>query len=179
MKKLTGALVLSLSLLMISGCRSSGETRGAEDASTPASAGTPDDNTRTPLGQEAGGPTGDTQPTLTADSGAMKQDSGTGMGSDSGTGGGKASGNDADRQTQESCIDKWAQNHKLDRYGNPEGTMYAGGSPLFDERTGETRDRLDYFYERQPEAKKACATAHGPGPDTSPAPKEAPPKKKK
>ncbi len=161
MKKLTGALVLSLTLLMNSGCRSSGETRGAEDASTPSSAetapspaGTSGTN-QTPPGQEIGGPAGAAKPTLGADSGAMKQDAGTGTLSE------------AERQAQESCVDKWAKDKKLDRYGNAEGTMYAGGTPLFDERTGETRDRLEYFYERQPEAKKACAP-----------PKEAPPTKK-
>jgi hypothetical protein len=162
MKKLTGALVLSLSLLMTSGCRSCGETRHSDlgDASTPSSAETSPSltgpsNTKTPLGQEAGGPTG-TKPTLDADSGGMKPGSGT------------ATLSDAERQAQESCLDQFAKDKKLDRYGNAEGTMYAGGSPLFDERTGESRDRLDYFYERQPEAKKACAAS-----------KEAPPKKTK
>jgi hypothetical protein len=168
MKKLTGALVLSLSLLMTSGCRSSGETRTPEDASTPSSSteGTPiapgaTQATMTPLGQEAGGPTGIIKPTPGTDDGAMKQNSGTG-GSSTGT------LSDAERKAQESCVDKWAKDKKLDKYGNAEGTMYAGGTPLFDESTGETRDRLAYFYERQPEAKQACATAS----------KETPPKKK-
>ncbi len=58
----------------------------------------------------------------------------------------------------EACVDRWLQEHKLDRYGNAEGTMYAGGTPLFNEATGESRDRLEYVFERQPEARKACAT---------------------
>jgi hypothetical protein len=37
--------------------------------------------------------------------------------------------------------------------------MYAGGTPLFDERTGESRDRMAFVFEHQPEAKKACATS--------------------
>jgi hypothetical protein len=37
--------------------------------------------------------------------------------------------------------------------------MYAGGSPIFNEMTGEARERLDYVYERQPEAQKTCTTA--------------------
>ena len=37
--------------------------------------------------------------------------------------------------------------------------MYMGGTPLFDERTGESRERLDFVYDRHPDAKKACATA--------------------
>ncbi|WNG58440.1 hypothetical protein F0U59_29600 [Archangium gephyra] len=58
----------------------------------------------------------------------------------------------------EACVDRWLQEHKLDRYGNAEGTMYAGGTPLFNEATGESRDRLEFVFERQPEARKACAT---------------------
>ncbi|MFL5344732.1 MAG: hypothetical protein ACJ8AT_08055 [Hyalangium sp.] len=184
MKKLTGALVLSLSLLMASCCHGSGEPRPPEDPATPSSSteGTPiapgvSQATKTPIGQEAGGPTGNLKPTPGTGDGAMKQDTGTGGSSDTGAGGGKtlAGGSspgapsDAERQAQESCVDKFAKDKKLDKYGNAEGTLYAGGTPLFDERTGETRDRLDYFYERQPEAKKACAHAS----------KEAPPQKKK
>jgi hypothetical protein len=146
MKKLTGALVLSLSLLLSSGCRSSGETRDPQDASTPASSsGQP-----SPVGEvlqegretlnnrgeadSGSGSTGTTAPTLGAE----------------GT---------AERQAQESCLDKWLQDKKLDRYGHAEGTMYAGGSPLFNEMTGESKDRLEYVYQRQPEAKKVCTAA--------------------
>ncbi len=63
----------------------------------------------------------------------------------------------AEKQAQENCLDKWLKGKKLDRYGHDEGTMYAGGTPLFNEMTGESRERLDYVYERQSEAKKACA----------------------
>ncbi|ATB32931.1 hypothetical protein [Melittangium boletus] len=57
---------------------------------------------------------------------------------------------------REACVDQWLKAHQLDRYGHPEGTMYAGGSPLFNEATGETQDRLEHVFARQPEAKKAC-----------------------
>lgn len=64
----------------------------------------------------------------------------------------------SDKQTaEESCVADWLEAKKLDEYGSPEGTMYAGGSPLFDESTGKTRDRLGLVYEKQPEAKTACA----------------------
>jgi hypothetical protein len=53
-------------------------------------------------------------------------------------------------------VDKWLAERALDPYGNPGGTMYAGGTPLFDERTGETVDRLLYVYKRQPLAREAC-----------------------
>lgn len=60
------------------------------------------------------------------------------------------------RATEEACVDAWLEAQKLDPYGNPAGTMYLGGTPLFDERTGETTDRLTYVYQRQPKAKTAC-----------------------
>lgn len=59
------------------------------------------------------------------------------------------------------CVDRWLQEHKLDQYGHPEGTMYAGGTPLFNEATGESKDRLEYVFARQPEARKACAAKTG------------------
>jgi len=57
---------------------------------------------------------------------------------------------------REACVDRWLASRKLDRYGSKQGTMYTGGTPLFDERTGETRDRLEYVFSRYPEAKAAC-----------------------
>jgi hypothetical protein len=171
MKKLTGALVLSLSLLMTSACRSAGETRDSEDASTPA--------TDAQAAPTTGG-TPQTEPQgLQRDAGS-KDDAGTGSASpdqhlgvsprgptDTGAQAGKASAGSSyaatlspsEKQAQENCIDKWLKGKKMDRYGHDEGTMYAGGSPIFNEMTGEARERLDYVYERQPDAKKACATA--------------------
>jgi hypothetical protein len=68
-------------------------------------------------------------------------------------------GQGGDRAAVESCLDRWLQERKLDSYGHPEGTMYAGGSPLFNEATGESRDRLEYVFARQPEARRACAAS--------------------
>jgi hypothetical protein len=170
MKKLTGALVLSLSLLLTSGCRSSGETRDPADASTLE---TPDAQTAGAGGStgqsqgltdDAGAPSGGA-PTQGLSPGGQAQDAGTGT--DAGTSADKASAggsyaatlSPSEKQAQETCMDKWLQGKKLDRYGHPEGTMYAGGSPIFNEMTGEARERLDYVYERQPDAKKACVNA--------------------
>jgi hypothetical protein len=63
---------------------------------------------------------------------------------------------EASRAAEEACVDKWLAARRLDPYGNPLGTMYAGGTPLFDERTGEHVDRLAYVYKRQPLARAAC-----------------------
>jgi hypothetical protein len=86
----------------------------------------------------------------------MKSDSGTGS---AGTGSAAAPMSEEARAAVESCLDKWLNGKKMDRYGHPEGTMYMGGSPLFNEATGESKDRLEYVFARQPEAKKACGSA--------------------
>jgi hypothetical protein len=67
----------------------------------------------------------------------------------------------------EACVDRWLQERQLDRYGHEEGTMYTGGTPLFDERTGQTTDRVDYVFGRHPEAKAACAPG-APAPERLP-----------
>ena len=54
------------------------------------------------------------------------------------------------------CVDQWLAARRLDPYGAPVGTMYAGGSPLFDEATGKTMSRLEYVYGKQPAARRAC-----------------------
>lgn len=94
---------------------------------------------------------------VSPDAGARSEDAGT-TGADAGTviGRSKKPGPGA-AKSEEACVDAWLKERSLDRYGHPEGTMYAGGSPLFDERTGESRDRLGYVYARQPAAKSACA----------------------
>jgi hypothetical protein len=163
MKKLTGALVLSFSLLLAAGCRSAGETKGGEDASTPASEGAVDASTGALTGGSGG--TDTTQPTP----GGTKSGSGTGTsaGTDPATPTGKGTGeggtatalSEEVRAAQEACLDKWLNGKKMDRFGHPEGTMYAGGSPTFNEQTGEMTERLDYVYKRHPEAKKACENA--------------------
>lgn len=65
-------------------------------------------------------------------------------------------GGDA-RANEEACVDAWLQSKALDQYGNKEGTMYMGGTPLFNERTGERTDRLEFVYNKHPEAKQKCA----------------------
>lgn len=61
----------------------------------------------------------------------------------------------------EACVDAWLSKHNFDQYGHPEGTMYAGGTPLFDERTGQRTDRLAYVFARHPEARTQCAPDSG------------------
>lgn len=69
---------------------------------------------------------------------------------------GGAAGTDP-RAQEEACVDEWLAQKKLDPYGNAEGTMYMGGTPLFDERTGERTDRLTFIYRSHAEARQKCA----------------------
>ncbi len=38
----------------------------------------------------------------------------------------------------------------LNEFGDPRGTVYAGGTPLFNMMTGQTIDRYDYIRKRHP-----------------------------
>ena len=57
-----------------------------------------------------------------------------------------------------SCINLWLAQHELNQFGDPAGTMYTGGTPLFDERTGQTMNRIDYLLRNHPELQQACPT---------------------
>ena len=48
-------------------------------------------------------------------------------------------------------IDIWIQENDLNQYGDPKDTAYAGGTPLFNEATGETTDRYEYILQRHPD----------------------------
>ncbi|NUP98677.1 MAG: hypothetical protein HUU35_02355 [Armatimonadetes bacterium] len=48
-------------------------------------------------------------------------------------------------------IDAWIKTKGCNEYGDPPDTMYAGGSPLFDERTGQMKDRYEYILSKNPE----------------------------
>ncbi|WP_342381748.1 hypothetical protein NVS55_19280 [Myxococcus stipitatus] len=132
MKNLTGVLVFSTTLMLVLGChKNTGENPGPTDSGqTPASAA----------------------PSSTTKTGA---DSGT-TGSDASTLKDAAGEPARDQAALEACVDNWLKKHKLDAYGNTEGTMYAGGTPLFDERTGESKDRMEFVFRGHPEARKVC-----------------------
>jgi hypothetical protein len=48
-------------------------------------------------------------------------------------------------------IDEWIKREGLNEYGDAKGTAYAGGNPLFDERSTRLRDRYEYILARHPE----------------------------
>lgn len=50
-------------------------------------------------------------------------------------------------------IDLWlaARRDTINEYGDPVGTMYTGGTPLFDETTGQPIDRYEYIMRKHPD----------------------------
>lgn len=42
-------------------------------------------------------------------------------------------------------IEVWIIEQGLNQYGDPEDTVYIGGTPLFNERTGESIDKYKYI----------------------------------
>lgn len=53
-------------------------------------------------------------------------------------------------EQEKSQIEAWIETNDLNQYGDPQDIMYAGGTPLFDERTGQRIDRYDYILRRHP-----------------------------
>ena len=50
-------------------------------------------------------------------------------------------------------IDTWVLSNDLDEVRNPRGTMYTGGAPLFDERSGRRGDRYEYIVRAHPDRR--------------------------
>jgi hypothetical protein len=51
-------------------------------------------------------------------------------------------------------IEAWLKATGRNEFGDPRDTVYAGGTPLFDERTGKTRDRFEHILEAHPEVRE-------------------------
>lgn len=51
-------------------------------------------------------------------------------------------------------IDKWIADNNLNRYGDSKDTIYLGGTPLFDKKTGSYIDRYEYIFLNHPEVRK-------------------------
>ncbi len=52
-------------------------------------------------------------------------------------------------------IDQFIRERGLNEFGDPKGTVYAGGTPLFNELTGKSIDRYDYILKRHPELRRS------------------------
>lgn len=56
-------------------------------------------------------------------------------------------------------IDAWIVQEGRNEYGDPKGTVYAGGNPLFDERTPGLKDKYVYILERNPGLRETLEAA--------------------
>lgn len=60
------------------------------------------------------------------------------------------SANDLSAKDKE-MIDLWLEKKGFNRYGDDKSAIYSGGTPLFDEETGEYIDRYDYILNKFPD----------------------------
>jgi len=67
----------------------------------------------------------------------------------------------AEAVAAESCLDRQLREKGLNPFGDPPDMMYAGGSPLFNEKTGESIPREQYVYSRHPDIARACGADAG------------------
>jgi hypothetical protein len=61
----------------------------------------------------------------------------------------------------QSCLDRELAAKGLNQFGDPPGTMYPGGTPLFDEKTGRSTPREQYVFAHRPEIAHACGADGG------------------
>jgi hypothetical protein len=64
----------------------------------------------------------------------------------------------------DACVDRWLAEQKLDAFGSPLGTGYAGGTPAFDETTGTARSRFDVLAAKFPGLARTCDGVRGASP---------------
>lgn len=57
------------------------------------------------------------------------------------------------------AVRDWLETNKLNEYGDPEGHMYMGGSPLFSETTGKRKTLETYLLEKFPEQPWSSSAA--------------------
>lgn len=50
-------------------------------------------------------------------------------------------------------VDRFIRERGLNDYGDSKDTVYAGGTPLFDEMTGRRLDRYQYILKNHPELR--------------------------
>jgi hypothetical protein len=53
-------------------------------------------------------------------------------------------------ESDKQAIDKWLEEKGLNRYGDAKNAIYTGGTPLFNEATGQAVERYDYILNKFP-----------------------------
>src|SRR5438094_523898 len=56
-------------------------------------------------------------------------------------------------EEQKKKIDEWLRTAGRNEYGDPKGTVYAGGNPLFNEWGPDPKDRYEYILEKNPQLR--------------------------
>ena len=69
---------------------------------------------------------------------------------------------------REACMDRALKTRGLNRFGDAADTLYPGGTPLFDERTGQSSDRIARIVARHPDIAAACPAEPSPSPPPTP-----------
>jgi hypothetical protein len=59
-------------------------------------------------------------------------------------------------ETSDACLRRVLAEAKLNAFGDPPDTMYAGGSPLFNEATGQQTPLRTYVAAKHPELVARC-----------------------
>ncbi len=57
-------------------------------------------------------------------------------------------------EAQKQAVADWLKSNQLNDYGDAGNTVYTGGTPLFNEATGETKNRFEYLLEKFPALKE-------------------------
>ena len=52
---------------------------------------------------------------------------------------------------EQQLIESWIKKNNLNEYGDPNDTVYIGGTPLFDEATGKKIDKYEYILRSHPD----------------------------
>jgi hypothetical protein len=56
-------------------------------------------------------------------------------------------------QARRERIEKWLRDRRLNRFGDPEGSLYASGTPLF-APDGQAMERFDYLLRKFPDLRR-------------------------
>jgi len=52
---------------------------------------------------------------------------------------------------EKELIEAWVLENNLNQYGDSKDTVYMGGTPLFDEKTGKSIDKYEYILKNHPD----------------------------
>jgi len=52
---------------------------------------------------------------------------------------------------EQGLIESWITANDLNKYGDPKDLVYIGGTPLFDEATGQSIDKYEYILRNHPD----------------------------